>query len=478
MSSHAPKTAALIAYESGVLSAAGRARVERHLHACPTCQRELASIQAYEATAVAIRDDRGPDLDWSKMELALEREAQTQAKKHRRGWIVPAVGVAFAAAAAVVLALPTGPAPATTETSAHYVVDREPSPVPGPSVVAPSVYAEAVITLVAGTSEIHTGASIASAARGARLAENDVLTTTGASSLHARLSPRLVIALEPGAQVRLASQLDAGESVSQLRFDHGRMAARVHEARTVILAGEFRIEAEVASFVIDFDAERAALVVDVHDGAVHITGPSVDTDLTGPARFPMDASALEASEPVGASEDYDTLASVHVAHTDIVRWQIGDTAVRGSDEMSMRVGIGPITISAWDARGHLFRTTATVGPDGLDLTPDELRPEAPRVHVGVLAREDIVPVVRQHQRDLQRCYEHELRRAPTLAVHVVARVSVEMTGSVADEGVEYVGDEMPPSMTRCMTNQIQTWLFPAPEGGPVTVPLPFAFDPQ
>lgn len=480
--SHAPKTAALMAYESGSLSKAGRARVDRHLRACTLCQRELATIQTYEATVDAIRDDRGPSLDWSKMELALEREAQLQAKKHRRGWLLPAAGVVFAAAAAALLAMQGGGSSAPTTLAAvdhPRIVDREPSRLPDPTTIeAPPMYADAVVTLVAGSSEIRSGAAVASASTGVRLAEDDVITTTDTSSMHARLTPGLAVALEPGTEVRLAS-LDAGdgESLPQLGVAHGRLAASVHSARTVILAGEFRIEAEVASFAIDFDAERSALTVDVRDGEVHITGPSVDERLTGPGRFPTDAAALDAPEPVGASAEYDTLASVHVARPGIVRWQIGDVGAVGSDQMAMRAGAGPTTISGWDARGRLFRATVTVGADGLDLSPDELRPEAPRIRAGVLTREQIVPVVRQHQRDLQRCYEHELRGTTRLAIHVDARISVDMTGSVADEGVRFVGDDMPPSMTRCMTNQIQTWIFPAPDGGPVSLSLPFSFEP-
>lgn len=480
--SHAPKTAALMAYESGALSQDGRARMERHLGGCPVCQRELATIQAYEATVDAIRDDRGPELDWSKMELALEREAQAQAKKHRRGWILPAAGVVLAAAAALLLAMPTGTTGPTVvaEASRPYVIDRAPTheTSPGPSVEhAPAMYASAIVTLVAGASEIRSEGSVASASAGARLGERDVIATSESGSLHARLGGGLGVAVEPGTELRLAS-LDGDVGVPELALDHGRVAARVHGTRTVFLAGEFRIEADVASFVIDFDAERDALTVDVREGVVHVTGPNVDERLTGPARFPTDASALEAAQPVGSSEDYDAQPSLHVTHADIVRWEIGDAAVRGSDQIAMRVGAGPTTISGWDARGRLFRATVNVGADGLDLSPDELRPEAPRVHAGTLEMDEWVPVVRQHQRDLQRCYEHELRATPTLSVHVRARVVVEMTGSVADDGITYSGDEMPPAMARCVTNQIQTWIFPAPHGGPVTLPIPFGFDPQ
>ncbi len=470
---HSPKTGALMAYESGALSAKGRARIEGHLRTCVVCQRELAAIQSYEATVDAIRDDRGPELDWSKMELALEREAQLQAKKHRRGWMLPAAGVSMAAAAALWLALPSRPAPLTTVADARpYVIDG------APSAPAPRALAQAIVTVVAGTSAIHSGDVVADAATGARLAEGDVLTTSDASSLHARITSGLGIALMPSTELRIAS-LDL--AAPELALTHGRLASSISQTRTVILAGQYRIEAEVASFVIDFDDEAAAatLSIDVHDGEVHVTGPGLDERLTGPAHFPAASAALDATMPVGTSPSYDELPEVRVARDGIVRWQLGDVGALGNDRMAMRMGTGPTTITGWDAHGRMFHAAVTVGADGLDLSPDELVPEAPRVHQGVLAIEDIIPVVHQHQGQMQSCYEHALRTSPTMGeVHITARISIEMTGSVADDGVRFSGDAIPEAMATCLSQRIETWIFPAPTGGPVSVPIPIGFSPR
>lgn len=473
---HSPKTGALMAYESGALSAKGRARIEGHLRTCVVCQRELAAIQSYEATVDAIRDDRGPDLDWSKMELALEREAHVQAKKHRRGWMLPAAGVSMAAAAALWLALPSGPARPTTVADARtYVIDG------APSAPAPRALARAVVTVVAGASAIHSGDVVADAAAGARLTEGDVLETTDASSLHARITSGLGIALMPSTELRIAS-LDL--TAPELALTRGRLATSISQTRTVILAGQYRIEAEVASFVIDFDAVASAagasaLSIDVHDGEVHVTGPGLDERLTGPVHFPTAAAALDATMPVGTSVSYDALPEVRVARDGIVRWQLGDTGAVGSDRMAMRMGMGPTTISGWDAHGRMFHASVTVGVDGLDLSPDELVPEAPRVHQGVLAIEDIIPVVHQHQGQMQSCYEHALRTSPTMGeVHITARISIEMTGSVADDGVRFSGDAIPEAMATCLSQRIETWIFPAPTGGPVAVPIPIGFSPR
>ena len=45
---HAPKVAALLAYDAGLLSARGTRRVETHLGVCDACKRTLAAIRAYD----------------------------------------------------------------------------------------------------------------------------------------------------------------------------------------------------------------------------------------------------------------------------------------------------------------------------------------------------------------------------------------------------------------------------------------------
>jgi ferric-dicitrate binding protein FerR (iron transport regulator) len=452
-----------MAYESGALSSVGRARVERHLRTCTICQRELAVIQTYEATVDRIRDEKAPELDWSRMELALEREARAQAKKHQRGWAMPAIGVLLAAAAAIALVIAPGTTstPVATAVAHHWVVDSGP---PSSVAIAPAPYEGSRVTLVAGPGASADGVPMAI---GASLDGSETLATAEASSMHARLEPGLAVALAPSTSLRLAT-LDGGP---ELTLAQGRVAVQVRGARTIILAGAYRVEVEVASFVLDLDGD--VLRLDVQSGGVRVTGPATDETLTGPARFPHDAAVLEASTPVGASESYDTQPMVHVARPGIVRWQLGDVSAAGAGEITMRVGAGPTTITGWDARGRAFRASVIVTADGLDLTPDELQAEAPRIRSGTLAAEEIRPVFHQHQGELQRCFEHQLRVTPTLQANVEVRVALDMAGSV--DSVSFGGDPIPPEMAQCMSDRIGAWIFPPPHGGPFafSVPVPF-----
>ncbi|MDQ3033584.1 MAG: zf-HC2 domain-containing protein, partial [Myxococcota bacterium] len=79
--SHAPKIAALRALSERALSPRARLRIERHLATCDVCRRALASITLYRRTVEDVREAEPPELDWSRMELALAREARALSER-------------------------------------------------------------------------------------------------------------------------------------------------------------------------------------------------------------------------------------------------------------------------------------------------------------------------------------------------------------------------------------------------------------
>lgn len=489
---HSPKTGALIAYESGALSQRGRSRLEKHLAACETCRRELAAIQMYDETVDVIRDARpsvvdGPTVDWSKMELALEREARAQARANvgtnRRGWIVPAIGVGLAAAAVLAIMLwpdaPVAPVASDDDAIRERAVEtpRVEDATPHEELVVASM--SATLTLVAGSGHLGESATPASiATEGVAIAEGTTITTDEGGAVHAVLATdghaEIGVAVAGSSSLRFASLDTTGATID---LDAGRMSARARGTRTIVLAGDYRIEADVAWFVVDLSSD-GAVHLDVREGDVHVTGPSTDRVLTGPASFSSSGpeARLDAAEAVGMIDEYGELPRLHVARPGIVRWEIGDVEVVGAGELAMRVGAGEVSISGWDARGREFHTTATVGPDGLDLAPDELRPEAPRIRVGTLPTAVIRQVVGGHQPALQRCYERALRSQADLEPRVEMQITIDMTGEVS--AVHLGGDEIPAAMAQCLTHDVEHWTFPSPEGGPMTFVLPMPFTPQ
>jgi len=91
----------------------------------------------------------------------------------------------------------------------------------------------------------------------------------------------------------------------------------------------------------------------------------------------------------------------------------------------------------------------------------------------------VVRVIKRQLRAIQRCYENELRRNPTLSGKVVVEFTIQPTGSVTEARAtaNTTNDE---AVASCVLSTIRRFRFndPAPEGGSVTFSYPFVFAPQ
>src|SRR5690606_13855314 len=157
---HAPKIAALMALAEERLSPSARARIERHLADCPVCRQALAAIVLHARIADDVRALDPPELDFSRMEQALEREAaritaQERAAQRRRRR--PAIVAALALAAAAVLGLvwsggrggeAVAPPAPPVEPAAIAERDEIPEHTPAPRIESAPL--AATVTLVAG----------------------------------------------------------------------------------------------------------------------------------------------------------------------------------------------------------------------------------------------------------------------------------------------------------------------------------------
>ena len=105
------------------------------------------------------------------------------------------------------------------------------------------------------------------------------------------------------------------------------------------------------------------------------------------------------------------------------------------------------------------------------LYPDSPPPSADPSR-GLLSREAIRREIRRHIEEVRACYEERLRARPRLAGRVVASFVVGPTGRVAS--VDMVGQLEDEYVRRCIAHRVQSWRFPAPEGGDVVgVNYPF-----
>ena len=97
---------------------------------------------------------------------------------------------------------------------------------------------------------------------------------------------------------------------------------------------------------------------------------------------------------------------------------------------------------------------------------------------GIFDSNLVVRQLRLRQSAIQRCYERELRNNPTLNGRVVARFSIQPTGSVSGASATE-NTTGSPAVASCVITVVRGLRFtPGPEGGAVTYSFPFVFAPQ
>lgn len=526
---HEPKIAALTALHERSLSPQGEARIERHLAACDACRRALAAMTLFERTTAAIRDAEAPELDWSRMELALAREARSlideqtitakatakhaeramaeaaaretvkAAEAQRRTSVSPerrgnagALGLVLAAAAALALvwAWPRG-----DEEVAGPSVPSVPSvpetsiPEPPPAVIAEVERAPltAAVMLIAGRASARDDAQDERALDvGDELAEGATVIAAEGSELHLRIASNtgVVVRADSEAQLRAMREGDVGVELTR-----GGLVSVIDGAtfggasRFVVMAAEHRFEGRATHYEIELDDPTGVLRLRVADGEVTVHRPDGRVNIvSAPGSWSNEGLVARGvvEMPHGIGDDALAWPVLRVSHPGVVRWEIGDLEIDGTGQLGMRVGAGSVAIAGYDGAGRAFRTVADVGGDGMTIDASGLVSEAPRARTdGYLPQQDIQDVVQRGQLRLRQCYERGLRERPDLEARMRVQITVGLDGSVSRYRVVASDDlpesAVPDSMQSCVRNYVERWSFPPPRGGTVTFEAPLVF---
>lgn len=486
MSSHRPKTAALIAYAEGLLSAEGSRRLRRHLDRCETCRRELAAIELYDEMVADARRAPVPEIDFDGMEMALAREArrvstEIHARRQRRAWIPIA---ALAAAAAALLVVWAGwPWRASRVAERPAPVAEETAPAPAPRPAPEPAYLAPVVTLAAGAAHEVSSDGPAPLEPGEELREGAQLRTGDESKLHVRLHDGTGILLEEDGALALT---EAREDAVRLTLERGTVAQEVaplsNGARYVVLAGGHEVEVRGTRFAVSF--VEGVVGVDLAEGVVEVRPPDAEPfELTAPARWRSDgareAGAPEVLEvevpevptPRGLHADDAEGVAVTLAAPDLVRWEVDGTTVASAGDVRLRLSPGEHEVRGWDLRGRLHVGLVPVSSEPLTVGPDALEPEAPRIRPGHLEESEIASVLQRGRRQIQRCYEVSLRRGATVGGRMRLRVTVGLMGEVRRARVLGLEGRGADELRQCIGNYAGRWTFPPP-GGPVTFEVP------
>ncbi len=477
MSAHRPKTAALLAYAEGLLSAKGRARLERHLATCPACRRELAAIQLYDELSDDARESAPPDVDYARMELRLAREAERVSQELRiakrpRPWGWVAVAAAAAACVATYAAWPEPEAP-----NAHEAPSA-PAPVE-PEVAPEAAPLSPIVTLAAGAAERVSGADATALAAGDVLAEGSVLRTGEGGTAHVRLSDGTGLVLAPSSRLELRR---AREDAVELALQEGRVDSTVATLESgstyVVLCAGYAIEVRGTRFAVSY--VDGVVGVDLAEGAVRVRPPDgAPVELSAPARWRSTGDVSgepEVSSPRALAAPAEELTQATITHPDLVRWEIDGTAFDALGPVRLSLAEGEHELRGWDLRGRLYTALVPVSGAAIAIEPSALVAEGPRLRPGHLPPEEITRVLRQANATdrVRGCYERTLRDNPQVYGRLRVRVSVGMMGDVRRVSVDGGEAADTARLRECITRVASGWTFPPP-GGPVTFELPLAF---
>jgi ferric-dicitrate binding protein FerR (iron transport regulator) len=491
MSSHAPKAAALLAYESGLLSHAGQARLERHLAHCATCRRHRAAMQTYEGIREQVQAEPTPQLDWSRMELGLAREARTQARAQRRRTAGRPVAWALLAAAAVMAAVAMWPEQRTRHAGMPSDSQPKAEPATGADQQAPvpeAPPARGEITTVAGSVELANAEDpFTSGKVGDAVHEGIRLRTGPDSEAHVRLRQGTgVVALEE-TEITVA-KFDP-QSV-RLELGGGAVTSEVAELEKghhyEVHAGPWQVHVRGTRFTVA--REEAGIAVALEQGSVEVlrSDTRVET-LRAPATWSSEgkASELPVRPPRGlqkASRDWPELKLPAVER--VGRWRVDGTELPGAGDIALRVPEGQLEVLAHGRHGRVHRIELdTSGREVAELGEaelDRLAARFSRPKQGHIDRDKLTPVLRNTRPVLQRCHERFMRHHPNEggAYQLRVRVTVGLSGQARHIRVRGKQGPPPDELSQCITHELERRAFPEPEGGPVTFELPLSLQPS
>lgn len=457
---HSPKWRALIAFNGELLSGEGTMRLERHLEGCDVCQEALAEIRAFDEVAHEVRESP-VDVDFTRMDLVLRREAKSIANRQRVKRALPFVLAAAAAALFIGAQMMPDEVAHVANNDEPTVPDVTDTVIPEPE--SPSV-AGVVVALAGDVGERGLGGAVA----------EDEALSVDEGSLHVLMPDGSAFALSANSRVQ-TTRLREDELI--LTLEEGRVTSDVRTGRSYYVdAPPYRIRVQGTRFEVRREGEQVAVTLD--EGIVEVLqGDTVVRHMEAPDRWSSHEGFEAAAQGEVLQPHMEGLEGATLelaASEDIVRWEVDGLVLHGAHAALMATP-GDYEIVGFDANNRRFEAPFALLPEGGQLEGSDLRAVRRAPRGGYLAPEAISEVVRPSYRALQRCYERELRQNnPALHGAYALRVSVDREGAVS--GVRVSTDsELPPPLRNCLVRTAQGWTFPAPRGGALTFELPLNF---
>jgi ferric-dicitrate binding protein FerR (iron transport regulator) len=479
---HEPKLAALHAYAEDRLRPAARARLERHLAGCATCREARLGIERYAKLLGEAHAQDTPELDWTRMQPALEREAQRLARARRVRRALP-VGVALAAAACIALVV--------SHSARGPQAPLARAPLPAPAVAPPVPVMLASVTAIAGEVVARdTAGRPVPLTLDSQPTQGWTIETGTDGEAHLVLPGTAALIIPARSRLELRT-LHAGDV--EIALLEGQVVSQVHKRapgeRYDVLAGERRVA--VRGTLFDVERSATSLAVQVDEGVVEVLASdgSIVTEVRAPGRWVEQRGAERITarlhRPQAKAPGAERWPELRVpTWPHVVEWELADADFSAASELAMRLPAGRLEVLAHADDGRHARGEITLDAVGGRFDPHQLRwanevhsaPSAPR---RPMDPNDASSVIRSAQPELQRCYERSMRgEADTSSnlVRVKLRIDIDARGHV--RRAELVSGDMPGgTLGACIQQVAERWQFPPPGGSGLIFEAPLSFHP-
>jgi TonB family protein len=476
----------------GRLDGGARSDFERHLRECQACAAERASLERLRTLARRVVATAGvPDVDWDRLEgRLLTRIAAAGSAPARAPWwrvLVPA-----AIAAGLVLALSTASqAPHSGVRPNRTALARQ---VPD-ALRLDGRAVHGVVTLLQGRVRwaAHTGDPLRALTISSPVGEGSSLGTSSDARIVVQTAPNTGFQLAAGSNVEVLALRETG---AVLRLEEGAIANRVEhldagEAYRVV-AGELLIEVRGTRFDVRRDPGRAT-VVSVTEGVVAVRrlsgrarGDEVLLSAPAEARFEEGAPLASAVRSVPATLPELWLRAVRgpfaalrlPALPEVTRIEVDGVDV-GTGGSLLRHARGTAEVVVYPLEGDPIRTEVGLDRSTVAFRMPEAHPDLPataRPAVGRADRDAISRAMAGYSGQVRRCYDRRLKRMPTLRDRIELRITIGTDGTVTNAALR--GDGHDAEVSDCVLTVARRWTFQAPQGGAVTVSVPFNFAPR